>query len=340
VLVDSTNFATTNWTTCSSYNVLANLGTNEGWHGIWIGLRGMPADAQETWEWKRLKLDLTPPLLVITSPTNGTATVPMIELTGYSPESLDSISYDLTNAVGLMTNQQVLVLNRYYDPTTGEFTTNTFQGFDIPLTNGVNTFTLHATDLAGNVTTTNFSFILDYSSKTNPPPFTLTWPTNGTVISGGNFTWDGFVSDPTVVVTAQITSTNGSTNTVNGLVERNGKFWVENLPLSSGTNVLTLTVTDAAGNTGVTNICVVQSDLVLTMDPVTPDTQLWQPTVNLTGTISDATYAVWANGVKGHNNGDGTWSASNVPTTTGGTATFTITAYSPDETQPDGSHGN
>jgi hypothetical protein len=68
--------------------------------------------------------------------------------------------------------------------------------------------------------------------------------------------------------------------------------------------------------------------------------QLWQPTINLTGTISDATYAVWVNGVKGTNNGDGTWGAQNVPVDNGGTASFTVTGYSPDETQPDGSHGN
>jgi hypothetical protein len=103
---------------------------------------------------------------------------------------------------------------------------------------------------------------------------------------------------------------------------------------------LTLTATDAVGNISTTNLTVVQSSLVLTMNPVTPDSQLWQPTVNLTGTISDATQAVWVNGVKGHNNGNGTWSASNVPTTAGGTASFTITAYEPTEQQPDGSYGN
>ena len=79
---------------------------------------------------------------------------------------------------------------------------------------------------------------------------------------------------------------------------------------------------------------------MLTMNPVTPDSQLWQPTVNLTGMISDATYAVWVNGVKGTNNGDGTWSANNVPVNSGGTASFTMTAYAPTEQQPDGSYGN
>ncbi|MGA3284638.1 MAG: hypothetical protein ABSD57_09305 [Verrucomicrobiota bacterium] len=67
---------------------------------------------------------------------------------------------------------------------------------------------------------------------------------------------------------------------------------------------------------------------------------MWQPTVNLTGTISDATYAVWVNGVKGTNNGNGTWSAANVLVNSGGTASFVATAYAPNEQQPDGSFGN
>ena len=60
---------------------------------------------------------------------------------------------------------------------------------------------------------------------------------------------------------------------------------------------------DAVGNTSLTNIIVVQSPLVLTINPVADSSQLWQPTVNVTGTISDPTYTVWVNGVKGVNYG-------------------------------------
>jgi len=115
---------------------------------------------------------------------------------------------------------------------------------------------------------------------------------------------------------------------------------VDDLPLSAGTNWLTLTVTDAANHTSVTNISVIQSTLTLTMDPVMPKSDLWKPKLDLTGTISDPTQAVWVNGVKGHNHGDGTWSATNVPTTPGGVASFTIIAYESNEPQPDGSYGN
>ena len=79
--------------------------------------------------------------------------------------------------------------------------------------------------MAGNTTATNFSFTLDYSSKTNPPVIQLYWPRDGARIAGSNFTWRGWVDDPTATVTASIIDTNGDTNTFNGLMERDGNFW-------------------------------------------------------------------------------------------------------------------
>ena len=338
VSVDDINIQTDAfWQTYSgSTNMAVNLGMTEGWHDVWIALRGHADDPMSAvWQHKRLKLDFTPPALFITNPTNNTVDVPMIQLQGYSPEALSSISYDLNNAAGAVSNQQVLVLNQYYDTNTFEFTTNTFQAYDVILTNGVNTFTFHATDLAGNTTTASYNLTVDYSAKTNPPSVQISWPQNGTQVSGNSFTLNGQVADATVTVSAST----AATNTVNGLVERSGKFWVQNLPLNSGTNTVTLTVTDAAGNVTTTNLNVIHSAVTLTVNSV-PDSQLWQPTVNIGGTISDATYAVWVNGVKGHNNGNGTWSASNVPVNSGGTATFTAIGYAPSEQQPDGSYGN
>ena len=40
VQVDNANFSTaTNWTAYSSSNITANLGSIEGWHEIWVGLK-------------------------------------------------------------------------------------------------------------------------------------------------------------------------------------------------------------------------------------------------------------------------------------------------------------
>ena len=340
VLVDSTNSAGANWSVYTSTNVTANLGSAEGWHSVWVGLKGFSPASTQTWQWKRLKLDYTPPALSLLSPTLGVVSQPTLQLVGSCPEPLSRISYDLWNAAGFQTNQQVLILNQFQNTNTWEFTTNTFQAFDVKLAIGTNLVTLHATDLAGNQTTTNLTFILDYSNKTNPPALQLAWPQDGAEISAGTFTLQGWTDDPTATVRAQVIGTNGIPSVYLGLVERTGKFWVDNVPLKNGTNVVALTLTDAVGHSTNKNISLTQSAVRVTMNPVTPASQLWQPTVNISGTISSLSYAVWVNGVKANNPGNGTWSATNVPVSPGGTAVFLMTAYSPTEQQPDGSYGN
>ena len=310
MVVDDTNYmADANWQPYAGENLNPNLGSMEGWHDVWVGLRGLPANAAQTWQWKRLKLDVSPPQLVITSPTSGIVDAPGIQIQGYSPEALasTSITYDLSNAAGLFTNQQVLIVDQHYSTNTWEFTTNTFQAFDVPLTNGLNTFTLYAADLAGNETTTNFSFTLDYSGKTNPPTVQFIWPKDGMTACGSNFVWSGWVSDPTATVTTQTVDTNGNTNMFNAAVGRDGIFYIENLPLGVGTNLFTLTAIDAAGNVATTNLAVIQGNVGLNIDSIVNN----QTTV--TGEIGSNNYTVWVMGVRATTNGDGTWEADNVP---------------------------
>ena len=244
ILVNSTNLASADWVPFNA-NPTVNLGTGDGLKTVNFYFNSL-SNLVSCYSF-RLWLDTTPPAITITSPGPGTNTVnqPLLQLQGYAPEELSSVTYDITNSAGWLTNQPAVVLSRYYDTNLGQFTTNTFQAFDLDLTVGANQITLHAKDLAGNVTTSNLTYTLDYSSKTNPPVLALYWPTNGALICGTNFTWRGSVDDPTVTISAQIVDTNGDTNVVNGIVERNGNFWVENLPLASGTNWLTLTATDA-----------------------------------------------------------------------------------------------
>jgi hypothetical protein len=53
---------------------------------------------------------------------------------------------------------------------------NYFECLDVPLKNGLNVITIHATDLAGNTTTTHFNFTLDYLSPRFRPPIPLPKP--------------------------------------------------------------------------------------------------------------------------------------------------------------------
>jgi hypothetical protein len=133
VLVDNNNFAAATWSVCTSTNLSVDLGAAEGWHNVWVGLKGFSASSLQTWQWKRLKLDRTPPQLSLLSPAEGVVTQPTIQLVGSCPEALSAIWYDLSNSTGLLPNQQVLILDQYHDTNAWEFTTNTFQAFDVEL---------------------------------------------------------------------------------------------------------------------------------------------------------------------------------------------------------------
>jgi hypothetical protein len=120
VSVDDTNYENdANWTAYTSSNLNVNLGINSGWHAVWIGLRGF-ADAtnQAAWRYVRLKLNYSPPVLVITNPTASAISVPLVQIKGYTAQNLASVTYDISNATGVVTGQDGGITDKYYDTTT------------------------------------------------------------------------------------------------------------------------------------------------------------------------------------------------------------------------------
>jgi hypothetical protein len=325
VMINTTDFASALWVSYSS-NFTATLPAEDSRYTVWVGLRGRAADSQVTWTANRISRDTAPPPIVVTNPTATTTSWPLIQLYGYSTDPLISLRYDVSNANGLITNLQGSVSHQFFDTNLYAFTTNYFQCFDIDLANGDNIVTIRATDLAGNTTVTNFTYTLE--TDTDPPVVMLGWPLDGTQISGDSFTVDGWLDDPTAKVTATLEDGSSNTSTFTGLVERNGRFWVENIQLPSGVSTLTLTATDIWGNTASTTTTLTRSTLGLTISLPDPS-GLHLPSLDLAGSISDPSYAVWVNGTPGINKGDGSWQASAVPVPSGGTATFEVTAYPP-----------
>jgi hypothetical protein len=321
VLVNDANLNDAVWQPFDGI-VRLNLGPTDGVYQVWCGLKGF-AGSQPQWIGTLVYLDRVPPQVFLASPTNSITACPVLQLQGWSPEELSGVSYGLSNTLAVLTNQSGLLTSSWLDINTGVYTTNNFQCFDVPLTNGPNLVTLRAIDLAGNVTTSNLSVTLDYSAATNPV-IQLTWPTSGMQICQNAFTLRGWTEDSLAQVCAQIVDADGNTNFITGAVERNGRFWVENIPLGSGTNWLTCRVTNSAGLSSTTNLTLIQSSVTLTLDSAHGD--LWLPTVSASGHVSDTTAVVWVNGVQGSNNGDGTWSAVNVPATPGGVASFDLKA--------------
>jgi hypothetical protein len=317
VLVNDTNLADAIWIPFSAVPFVL-LGTNDGVYQIEFGFVG--SDGQTNWTSGSVTLDTTPPLLVVTNPTVSTVDQPMIQIQGYSLEMLSSITFDVSNADGDVSGEQGFLTDQYFDANLSEFSTNSFQCFDVQLANGLNIITLHAADYAGNLTTTNFAITVDYSAKTNSPVFNLIWPQNGDQVSGDQFTFTGKLDDWTATVTASLVDINGATNSFNGLVERNGNVWIEGLCLNPGTNVVTINVVDAAGNNFTTNVTVINAPMALTITPLSGD-QLNGVTVdNVSGTLNLSGYTVWVNGVEATQDGNGNWSATNVSIGTGGTA--------------------
>lgn len=323
-MIDATNFSSAAWT---SYNPApyVDLGSREGWHQVWIGLRGESANASEYWQGTRFKLDTSPPRIVITNPPH-TVSQTLVQLTGYSPESLTHISCDISNAAGTWKDQQVLVLDQHFEPGTWEFTTNTFQMFDVSLVSGTNLFTFHATDMAGNIGSTNYTIVV--LPGTNAPHLKVIWPSNGSKIPANVFTIFGQMDDPSAHINAVLVDDAGNTNSADALIERDGKFWVEDMPLANGMTRIALTAVNSWGGLATTNFSVRHDSLLLAFDPI-DSSKLYRGKMDLTGIVGNPNYNIWINGVRGTNHGDGRWSASDVPITSGGTARFYLAAYPP-----------
>jgi hypothetical protein len=345
---------TTNWQTFTTTNLTVNLGSTDGVYNVEVGLKGLPADATQTWADYRFILDRVFPKLTITNPvlTNGAATLikPYLQIKGFADKQLATLSYDITNANGIFTNQDAFVTDQGFDTNKFDFTTNYFQAYDVPLATNNNHITFRVTDWAGNTTTTNFNLVLDYTGATNLPVVSLIWPTNGMAVCGTNCTIQGTMSDETGTIQATVVNGFGTvdavTNSVTGLVERNGMFWIEGVPLN-GTSHICLQATDASGkNVTTTNFSVNPSTIQLTVDSMPTGDALWEPSGTVGGTVSDPNAVVIINTkiatVNTEANDDGTydWTADHVPISGGGTATFNATATPMGQTAPAGNVNN
>ena len=313
VLVNSTNFGSAVWIPFQS-TIVANIGNTDGEYPVWVGLRGHSWDTRREWQGTTLVRDTVAPVVTITNPGGSTTSKPVLQLQGLANEPLLSVHYDITNASGLETNVTGYVTQQYLNTNTLQFTTNWFQCYDVELATNLNTITVRVSDMAGNMTATNFNLTLDYSGDTNAPTIAVTWPDENALVSGTSFTLRGQLDDGSASVSVVVES-----NTIAGTVDRNGNFEVPGIPISQATNTLTVIATDAAGNNQTAVRTVRQSTETLTIDPISPS-QLTQPTVTLSGTVGTSGGNVWVNGVAATVTGN-SWTVI-VATPQGGVANF------------------
>jgi hypothetical protein len=333
VLVNNSNFDSAVWVPYTSGTVIATLSTNDGDSEIWVGLRGRLENGDQTWRGVTITLDTVPPVLVITNPLPGAVTwQPVLQLQGYGSEPLAWVSFDLTNAAGVVSNQPGFLTRQQVD--TNGFNTNYFQCYDVPLAPGLNSFAVRVADLAGNVSTASLTVTLDTSLAPTMPALTIDWPPNGAVVAGATFTLRGHLDDPT----ASVWVSESGMDPMSGIVQRDGSFLIANVPLPDALNSLTVAATNIAGAGATLSWSVSRSSVSVALDSPSAN-DLSQPSVTLTGTISDANYDVWVNGVQATVSGDPTWQASPVPLVNlNGTGQIDIGIYppgsDPDSTDP------
>ena len=273
-----------------------------------------------------IMMDQTPPSLIVDYPSTTAVSQPTIQIRGHSPEDLKEVSVQVNG-----TTRNTYILNRNYDRSTSRVTTNRFQAFDVTLQPGPNNVSISATDLAGNPAVKQFTVVLDLAGDHTPPAITHHFPLRGSVtagqaaISGNKFTLRGQLDDPTASVSAQIL-TGPHAGRYNGIVERDGVFWVDNLPLTAVSQDLLLEARDVAGNASTSSITVEKSSVELTMVP----DEGWNGdrVKKVSGTITATTleFKVWVNGKAAeilNPAGAGpvwNWEVENVPLNEGGTA--------------------
>lgn len=147
------------------------------------------------------------------------------------------------------------------------------------LTEGTQTFTVVATDAAGNATTATRNVTLDLAA----PAVTITSPLTGTFTSAAAVTIIGTATD----LTLRTVTANGVTGTATATAGTSYAYTVENVPLNEGDNSVVVIATDAAGRTG-------EATVTLTRDATPPVVALTAPsqvtrkrTASATASVTD-----------------------------------------------------
>jgi hypothetical protein len=160
-------------------------------------------------------------------------------------------------------------------------------------------------------------------AATNPPNVNLLWPQDEMQISGTSFTLQGQVDDPTSIVTLTGQDADGNPIQLTGRTGRDGNFWVENVPLTTGKDGLTLAVSNAVGGSAF-SFSVYESTVGLTVNAVQAgDTTAY-------GTIDTSGYTIWANGAAASQDGYGNWTATIPPIGLGGGVVLVTAIRNPD----------
>ena len=312
---------TTNW---SAANVALSSGSNV----ITITARDAAGNASTktlTVSYTAVQADTTKPTITITSPTSSTSystTSSTVTLGGTSTDNVAVTQVTWTNSLG--------------GSGTATGTAN-WSASGIVLTAGLNTITVTAVDAAGNVGTDTLAVTYSLPVDTTKPTITITSPTTNTTTStsANTITLGGTATDNVGVTQVTWSSSIGVSGTATGTTTWSATA----IPLINGSQVLTVTARDAAGNTNTDTLTVSSSTAVDTTNPTVTITgptsaasiTVTANTVTLSGTAADnraIKRVAWGNNRGGSGDATGTtsWTTPAIALQPG-VNTLTITAY-------------
>jgi hypothetical protein len=199
-----------------------------------------------------------------------------------------------------------------------------------------------ATDAVGNQSTDTLT-VTYTAPDTVDPVVSITAPTSDSIYSASSspINVSGDASDDIDVNQVTWVNDRGGSGTASGTTS----WWISNIQLSEGDNVLTVTATDTSGNQSIDTLSVTYTPL----DTIDPSVSITEPTsgstytaiissVNLSGNALDnvdVSQVTWVNDRGGNGTASGTtsWSVSNIQLLEGDNVlTVTAVTYTPGDT--------
>ncbi len=249
--------------------------------------------------------DITPPTVTITGPTSNptyTTTNPSVNISGTASDNVGVTSVAWSNNLG----------------GSGTCTgTTSWSASGIAVVVGANIITVTARDGAGNSSTDAITIIVP---DTIPPSVAITNPTTDPnyATTTAQLSISGTASDNVGVASVSWTDDRGGTGTCAGTAN----WSASGIQLQVGANVISVTASDAAGNTSTSNLTVTFTDVTPPVLSITVPVSaaVYATTcakLNIGGTASDdssVALVMWSNDRNGSGVCAGTanWSASNI----------------------------
>jgi Putative Ig domain/Glucodextranase, domain B len=306
----------------SSTGFISGTPTTAGNYSVTATVLDSVLTASQTFSWNVAAGDTTAPTISIAAPTTSTTWATSSATLNVSGTAADAVSVTQVSWSNDRGGSGVA---------TG---TTSWSITGVTLQSGANVITVTARDAAHN--TSIDSLTVTYTAAdTTAPAVSITTPTSGATFTTSTtpFTVGGTASDAVGVTQVTWANSRGGSGTAIGTTS----WSASGITLLGGSNVITITARDAAGNSSTDTLTVTYSAL----DTTAPVATITTPTLTSTftasttpltvgGTASDAvgvTQVTWANDRGGSGTAIGTtsWSASGI-TLLGGSNVITITA--------------